>query len=64
MNLRHVRHSHFNAGMLGLAPKWVRWAPNGTNPGLFQIRFQFSAGREMYFEFGQFLEFTHLATTA
>ena len=26
--------------MLGLAPKWVRLAPNGTNPGLFQIGFQ------------------------
>ena len=26
--------------MVGLAPKWVRLAPNGTNPGLFQIRFQ------------------------
>ena len=22
-----------------LAPKWVRLAPNGTNPGIFQIRF-------------------------
>ena len=29
-----------NTGMVGLAPKWVRLAPNGTNPGLFQIRFQ------------------------
>ena len=27
-------------GMVGLALKWVRLAPNGTNPGLFQIRFQ------------------------
>ena len=26
--------------MVGLAPKWVRFAPNGINPGLFQIRFQ------------------------
>ena len=26
--------------MVGLAPKWVRLAPNGSNPGLFQIRFQ------------------------
>ena len=26
--------------MVGLAPKWVRLAPNGTNPGRFQIRFQ------------------------
>ena len=24
-------------GMVGLAPKWVRLAPNGTNPGLFQL---------------------------
>ena len=28
------------SGMVGLVPKWVRLAPNGTNPGLFQIRFQ------------------------
>ena len=28
------------AGVVGFAPKWVRFAPNGTNPGLFQIRFQ------------------------
>ena len=27
-------------GMVGLALKWVRLAPNGTNPGIFQIRFQ------------------------
>ena len=27
-------------GMVGLPPKWVRLAPKGTNPGLFQIRFQ------------------------
>ena len=27
-------------GMVVLAPKWVRLAPNGTNPGFFQIRFQ------------------------
>ena len=26
--------------MVGLAPKLVRLAPNGTNPGLFQITFQ------------------------
>ena len=26
--------------MVGLAPKWIRLAPNGTNPGLFNIRFQ------------------------
>ena len=25
--------------MVGLAPKWVRLAPNGANPGNFQIRF-------------------------
>ena len=29
-------------GMVGLAPKWVILAPNGTNPGLFQIRFQYT----------------------
>ena len=29
-------------GMVGgSAPKWVRLAPNGTNPGLYQIRFQY-----------------------
>ena len=26
-------------------PKWVRLAPNGTNPGLFQIRFQYILAR-------------------
>ena len=26
-------------GMVGLTPKWVRLALNGTNPRLFQIRF-------------------------
>ena len=29
------------SGMVGLVPKWVRLAPDGTNPGLFQIRFQY-----------------------
>ena len=28
------------SGMVGLAPNWVILVPNGTNPGLFQIRFQ------------------------
>ena len=28
------------SGMVGLAAKWVRLAPNGINLGLFQIRFQ------------------------
>ena len=28
------------SGMSSLAPKWVRMGPDGTNPGLFQIRFQ------------------------
>ena len=28
-------------GMPIFAPKWVRLAPNGTNPRLFQIRFQY-----------------------
>ena len=31
----------FDTGMVGLASKWVRFAPNGTNSGLFQIRFQY-----------------------
>ena len=29
------------AGMSDLVPKWVRFAPYGINPGLFQIRFQY-----------------------
>ena len=28
-----------NPGMVGLPPKWVRLAPNGTNPGFFKISF-------------------------
>ena len=28
-------------GMSDLGQKWVRLAPNGTNAGLFQIRFQY-----------------------
>ena len=28
-------------GLTVLATKWARLAPNGTNPGLFQIRFQY-----------------------
>ena len=35
-----LSHASLIPGMVGLAPKWVRLAPNGTNPGLFQIRFQ------------------------
>ena len=42
--LTAVTHKHevgvSRTGMVDLAPKWVRLAPNGTNPGLFQIRFQ------------------------
>ena len=34
------RKISITAGMVGLATKWVRLAQNGTNPGLFQIRFQ------------------------
>ena len=30
-----------DTGTVGLAPNWARLAPNGTNPGLFQIRFQY-----------------------
>ena len=29
----------YRVGMEGLAPKWVRLAPNGTNPGLFRSDF-------------------------
>ena len=34
-----VSASQTAPGMVGLTPKWFRLAPNGTNPGLFQIRF-------------------------
>ena len=55
-NARHIdvvntwRESHANSphhtcqprpGMLGLAPKWSRLAPNGTNPGSFHFRFHY-----------------------
>ena len=30
-----------NTRMWGLSPKWARIIPNGTHPGLFQIRFQY-----------------------
>ena len=30
---------YIESGMVGLTPKWDRLSPNGTNPGLFQIRF-------------------------
>ena len=36
----HSGRFECSAGMVVLAPKWVRLALNGTNPGLFQIRFQ------------------------
>ena len=31
--------SRYDSGMLGLAPKWVRLAPNWTNPGFFRSDF-------------------------
>ena len=37
---------HLNPGMSELAPKWVRLARNGTNPWLFQIRFQYTLARQ------------------
>ena len=37
--LRQRWYLSFETGMVVLAPKWVRLAPNGTNPGNFQIRF-------------------------
>ena len=44
-NTRHmllrIRRTTIEPGMVDLAQKWVRLAPNGTNPGLFQIRFQY-----------------------
>ena len=33
-------HGTHRSGMVGLAPKCVRLTPNGTNSGLYQIRFQ------------------------
>ena len=40
----------FIPGVWGLAPKWVRFDQNRTNPGLFQIRFQYilARGAKMY----------------
>ena len=36
-------------GMVGLAPKWVRLAPNGTNPGIFRSDFSaFGGGRQIH----------------
>ena len=32
-------------GVSSLAQKWVTFAPNGTNPGLFHIRFQYILAR-------------------
>ena len=36
---------HLLPGMVGLAPKWVRLAPNRINPGLFQIRLRYILAR-------------------
>ena len=37
--------SQCRTGMVGLAPTWVRLAPNGTNPGFFRSDFSaFGAG--------------------
>ena len=36
----HILGLRSVTGMVGLAPKWDRLASNGTNPGLFPIRFQ------------------------
>ena len=38
--LYYQNQSRSNTGLPDWASKWVRLAPNGTNPGLFQIRFQ------------------------
>ena len=37
-----------NPGMVGLSPKWVRLALNGTIPVLFQIRFLKSPGFDIF----------------
>ena len=37
----HTAQSQHNPGWPDLDPKWVRLAPNGTNPWLFQIRLQY-----------------------
>ena len=39
-NMKSYARHRFVPGMVGLAPNWVRLAPNGTNPGLCQISFQ------------------------
>ena len=38
-----------NARVSDLVPKWVRLAPNGTNSGLFQNRFQYLLACETFF---------------
>ena len=40
---------YLEAGMVVLAPKWVRLAPNGTNPGAFsdQISVHLAQERKM-----------------
>ena len=39
-NAQLAQRCLLNSGVVGLAPKWVRLVLKGTNPGLFQIRFQ------------------------
>ena len=36
---------HVLSGISDLGPKWLRLSPNGTNPGLFHIRLQYSLAR-------------------
>ena len=36
------------AGMVGLAPKWVRLAPNGTNPGFFSDQISVHLARGIF----------------
>ena len=37
---KHYNNRHTKAKLSDFGPKWIWLAPNGTNPGLFQIRFQ------------------------
>ena len=39
--VRNITTQESQSRILGLAPKWLRLAPNGTNLGLFQITFQY-----------------------
>ena len=41
-NILELSTCNLTSGVPGLASNWVRLAPNGTNLGLFQIKFQYN----------------------